>query len=295
MNLFKRRILFSRTFFFIIIIAVILSGLSFPAYSAYNNYNARIYKELAEAAYSDADYPGAVEFYQKSLSYKNDLGIEQKLNDSSKQATQRAYYLKAVELISFATNKEQYLVAKELLLKVFPANYYYDSSQKRISFCDQKIAEIIAAEKAAADAAAQTAAVATKSNLPKASHKNTTASPRGLDWWLSSEANHRCEESWNGFCLNSLGDAEWLALAKQALTIASGGPPEDYQVILDHAKYISKIDYVTLRDLLMQMYGSLPTGLSGRTDWIMVSSIMDNGVNPVKTARPVRLAMGIFH
>lgn len=304
-KLTRPKVKFSMFFYILIILVGLLAASVLPAYSQYNQYNAHLYKNLADKALSEANYWGAVDLYNKSLHFHYDLTVEQESQKVSKLATESIYYLNALKLFGSAKSLDEYNSIKGLLAKVSSQNMYYAQAQQKIAICDQNINQITLAQQAKNTTLAQTQNSSQTKDSTRFSTKSGSSSSKSIApnntntsdpyYFLSAAANHRCEESWNEYCLNSLGDAQWTNFVKQALTTASGSPPEDYQVILDHAKYISKIDYVAYRDQLIKMYQSLPGGLSGTSDWIMVSIITDNGVNPITTTTPIKLAMIIFH
>lgn len=171
---------FSRDFVFATAVLVILAVLFIPARNVYAIYYSQFYKNLGDQSYNSGDYSGATNYYQSSLSFKSDEVVLEKLESSFKLELASRFYFQAIRLLSDAKTKDDFQKIKGLLEKVIESNIFVSQSSAKISQIDQKLSEIAATEKAAADLAAQQAAKqATQaiSQKPKSTTKSTASAP----------------------------------------------------------------------------------------------------------------------
>ncbi len=127
MNKSKKNIIIGAT----IIILVMLGGFGSYKYTKYKDYKALLNK--AEAYMEIENYDKAIENYEKTLDYKNNKDIVDKINLAKEIKESKANYEKAMELY----NKKDYLAALELFKKVSKRD------SKRFSLAQDKIKECI--------------------------------------------------------------------------------------------------------------------------------------------------------
>ncbi|HDK7166485.1 TPA: tetratricopeptide repeat protein [Clostridium botulinum] len=127
MNKSKKNIIIGAT----IIILVILGGFGSYKYTKYKDYKALLNK--AEAYMEIENYDKAIENYEKTLDYKNNKDIVDKINLAKEIKESKANYEKAIGLY----NKKDYLAALESFKKVSKRD------SKRFSLAQDKIKECI--------------------------------------------------------------------------------------------------------------------------------------------------------